>query len=119
MSSPTVYLVSGANRGLGLGLVTALVQRPDTIVFAGARDPPNATDLNALAAAHAGKLHVVKLVSADTESNTAAAAQIAKVADHIDVVIANAAVGDVFADALTASKEEMTRHFDVGGLFAS
>ncbi|TRM64005.1 hypothetical protein BD626DRAFT_568608 [Schizophyllum amplum] len=113
MSSSTVYLVSGANRGLGLGLVTALVKRPDTIVFAGARSPEKATELKALADANSGKLHIVKLVSADKASNDAAAAEITKVAGHLDVVIANAAVADCYAGALTLPKEELTRHFEI------
>ncbi|TRM64015.1 hypothetical protein BD626DRAFT_557306 [Schizophyllum amplum] len=99
MSSSTVYLISGANRGLGLGLVTALVKRPDTVVFAGARSPEKATELKALAAANPGKLHIVKLIT--------------KVAGHLDVVIANAGIADCYAGALTLPKEELTRHFEI------
>ena len=97
----------------GLGLVKVLLERPDAIVFAGARDPDSAKELKDLAAANPNKLHIVKLVSSDKANNVAAAEAIRKVADHIDVVIANAAVGDCFEGGLTVPAEEMTRHFDV------
>ncbi|KAL1666178.1 hypothetical protein EV121DRAFT_202922 [Schizophyllum commune] len=113
MSTPTVYLVSGANRGIGLALVTTLAARPDTIVFAGARQPSSATELQKLATAHPGKVHVVSLVSADKEINLAAVKTIREKAGHLDVVIANAAVGDAHDGALDVKKEDMIRHFDI------
>ncbi|KAL1718630.1 hypothetical protein EV715DRAFT_200593 [Schizophyllum commune] len=113
MSNPTVYLVSGANRGIGLALVTALAARPDTIVFAGARNPASATELSKLAAAHPGKVHAISLVSADKENSLAAAEVIRKTAGHLDVVIANAAVGDAHEGALDVKREDMIRHFDI------
>jgi NAD(P)-dependent dehydrogenase (short-subunit alcohol dehydrogenase family) len=70
--------------------VKALVARADVVVFAGARQPGSAADLQALEAAHPGKLHVVKLASADEAGNRAAVAQIERVAGRLDVVIANA-----------------------------
>ncbi|KAL1709839.1 hypothetical protein EV121DRAFT_286241 [Schizophyllum commune] len=113
MSQPTVYLVSGANRGIGLALVATLAARPDTVVFAGARNPSSATELAKLASAHPGKVHVVALASADKATNTAAAETIRKTTGKLDVVIANAAIGDENEDALTIEKETMTKHFDV------
>ncbi|KAL1730106.1 hypothetical protein EV714DRAFT_250751 [Schizophyllum commune] len=107
------YLVSGANRGIGLGIVTALAGRPNTTVFAGARNPAAATDLNALAAKHPNNLHVLKLVSGDKPGNLAAVEEIRKKAGKLDVVIANAGIGDFFASTLEMKPEEMTRHFDV------
>lgn len=111
--SLTSYLVSGANRGIGLGLVTALATRPNTVVFAGARNPAAATQLNDLAAKHSDKVHVLKLVSGDKPGNLAAVEQIKKISGHLDVVIANAGIGDYFASTLEMKPEEMTRHFDV------
>ncbi|KII91994.1 hypothetical protein PLICRDRAFT_154202 [Plicaturopsis crispa FD-325 SS-3] len=116
MSSNTVYLVSGANRGIGLGLVTALAQRANTIVFAGARDPASAKDLQALAKAHPGKVHVVQLTSGDKADNEAAAALIKKVAGHIDVVIANAAISTWWGPVHEAPVEEVRKHFDVNAI---
>jgi NAD(P)-dependent dehydrogenase (short-subunit alcohol dehydrogenase family) len=75
--------------GLGFGLVRVLSARDNVIVFAGARDPTAAKDLQALAAERAGKLYVVKLVSNDAEGNTAAVSFIKEKAGRLDVVIAN------------------------------
>ncbi|KAJ7644551.1 NAD(P)-binding protein [Roridomyces roridus] len=86
----TVYLVSGANRGIGLGLVTALASRPNTIVFAGARDPA-AQSLKALSAKHPN-VHGVKLTLGDKADNEAAVAEIQRIAGQLDVIIANAGV---------------------------
>ncbi|KAL1724384.1 hypothetical protein EV715DRAFT_260240 [Schizophyllum commune] len=98
--SPTVYLLTGANRGIGLGLAKQIAARPDTIVFAGARNPDRATDLHALAAAHPGRVHVLKIVSADRASNAAAVKEVKRVAGRLDVVIANAGMSDCFKPAL-------------------
>lgn len=81
--------VSGANRGIGLGLVTALAKQPQNLIFAGARDPSKADALNALAEANPN-VKVIQLTSADLADNKRAVAEIQKTVDHLDVVIANA-----------------------------
>jgi NADP-dependent 3-hydroxy acid dehydrogenase YdfG len=105
----TVYLVSGSNRGIGelpgkgigttiimlpfctgLALVKALVARSDVVVFAGARKPVEATELQALAKSNTDKLHVVKLTSADETNNREAVGEIEKIVGRLDVVISNA-----------------------------
>ncbi|KAL1709846.1 hypothetical protein EV121DRAFT_194051 [Schizophyllum commune] len=114
--SPTIYLVSGANRGIGLSLVTLLAARPNTVVFAGARDPVRATDLQALATAHPNCVYPVKLISADRASNAAAAEEIKRVAGRLDVVIANAAISECIENMLGVSKEELVRHFEINSV---
>ena len=127
---PTVYLVSGANRGIGmqsaasaaegahanalpgLAIVTLLASRADAVVFAGARNPDGADKLHALAKAHPGRVHIVKLVSADRANNDAAVEEIKRTVGRLNVVIANAGISDCFKDALAISPEEMTRHFE-------
>jgi NAD(P)-dependent dehydrogenase (short-subunit alcohol dehydrogenase family) len=104
---PTVYLVSGANRGIGksnptqsarlsltsalpgLGIVKALATRPETIVFAGARTPSSANALGELAKTQKN-VHVLKLTSCDEADNHAAVAEIKRIAGALHVVIANA-----------------------------
>ncbi|KII83532.1 hypothetical protein PLICRDRAFT_119312 [Plicaturopsis crispa FD-325 SS-3] len=116
MSSNTVYLVSGANRGIGLGLVKALVARDNVLVFAGARDVASASNLHAVSKAHPGKLHIVKLESASKEDGEAAAALVEKVAGHIDVIIANAGIADTWATAHEVPIPEVERHFKVNAV---
>lgn len=124
-SQPTVYLVSGTSRGIGtslsppspfhihippkltyptpgLGFIHALASRPHTLIFAGARTPSSSPDLQALAGAHPGKVHIVELTAGDAEGDKKAAERIGEVAGRVDVVIANAGacftvvmVGDV------------------------
>ena len=99
----------------GLALVTLLAARPNTIVFAGARDPARATALQALAKAHPDRFHILKLVVPDKEDHLAAAEEIKRIAGRLDVVIANAAFADVFDPALDLRGEDMVRHFEVRG----
>lgn len=47
MSLKTVYLVTGGNRGIGLGLVKALLARPATTVIATVRNATTASSLKA------------------------------------------------------------------------
>ncbi|KZO92377.1 NAD(P)-binding protein [Calocera viscosa TUFC12733] len=114
--APSVYLVSGANRGVGLALVTELLARDDTVVFAGARNPSAAKDLHALEAKYTGKLHTVKLTSGDKADNDAAVAKIKEIAGHLDVVIANAGISNSFTHTADIPLEEVREHFEVNVL---
>jgi NADP-dependent 3-hydroxy acid dehydrogenase YdfG len=60
------------------------------IVFAGARRPDASDELLSLSNEHPGKLHIIKLTSADEADNRAAVQEIKKTAGRLDVVIANA-----------------------------
>lgn len=92
MSSPSIYLISGANPGIGVnkyynlsvctsilllspGFVKQLVAHKNVIVqFAGAWNPSGTNDLHALVQKYPGKLYInVKHVSRDKATNDAAA----------------------------------------------
>ncbi|EIN06090.1 NAD(P)-binding protein [Punctularia strigosozonata HHB-11173 SS5] len=113
INTPTVWLVSGSNRGIGLGIVALLAARPNTVVFAGARNPSAATDLQALAAKHPGKLHIVKLVSSDRQGNDEAVAEIRRVAGRLDVVVANAGICSAVNRVLDESPDAVREHMEV------
>lgn len=68
-------LVTGANRGLGLEFTRQLLARGDRVV-ATARQPGRATELNALAAEHPGRLRVLPLDVAEPASIDALAAEL-------------------------------------------
>ncbi|KAL1700576.1 hypothetical protein EV121DRAFT_213908 [Schizophyllum commune] len=89
MSTPTVYLVTGTNRGVGLAFVRLLATRPDAIVYATARKLEGSTELQALADGSDGKLRLIELSYGDEESNAAAAARVKNEVGRLDVVIAN------------------------------
>jgi len=131
--APTVYLVSGANRGIGeqqavsrmfacsspvpgLGFVSALAVRPNVIVFAGARDPSSAAELKSLELKYPDIVHVVKLSSADRTDNTAAVAEIERAAGRLDVIIANAGIAAHFGPGVETREEVMLEHFKVNAI---
>ena len=58
------------------------------IVFAGARNPTAAEDLQSLVQQFPGKVHIVKLTSCDKTDNDAAVATIKTIAGRLDIVIA-------------------------------
>ncbi|KAJ9101484.1 hypothetical protein QFC19_005135 [Naganishia cerealis] len=109
-------LISGANRGIGLRLVTAFLERtPSAVIFAGARDPANATELNDIAKKHPN-VHVIKLVADDAESNKQAVEDVKKVTDRLDVVIANAGITTGFVPANVEDISVFKSAFEVNTL---
>jgi NAD(P)-dependent dehydrogenase (short-subunit alcohol dehydrogenase family) len=90
--------------------------RENVVVFAGVRDPVSATALNELVSQHRNKVHAIKLLSADTENNRAAAEEIKRIAGRIDVVIANAGILKSPSTVLHAPQENMLQHFTVNVL---
>lgn len=68
-----------------------LNSRPNCVVFAGVRDVFNVKDLDALVAQHSN-LHVLKITSGNVTDNAAAVEEISRIANHLDVVIANAGI---------------------------
>ncbi|BGP20137.1 hypothetical protein JCM10213_000778 [Rhodosporidiobolus nylandii] len=115
MSTQTVYFISGANRGIGFGLVTSLSKRSDVLIFATARDPSKADALNALAR-EKGNIVVVKLESASEEDAKAAYKVVEEKAGKIDVLIANAGISDTYGPAVSQPIQEYQRYFSVNTL---
>jgi NAD(P)-dependent dehydrogenase (short-subunit alcohol dehydrogenase family) len=90
-------LVTGANRGLGLSLVRALLARGDRVVAA-CRQPGKATELNHLAGEHPGRLHLLPLDVADAKSQAELARELPLVLNdddgegRLDLLVNNAGV---------------------------
>ena len=89
MADTSLALVVGANRGIGLGVVREMLRRGWSVV-ATARRPAEARDLNALAAAHPGKLEVLPLDMNDTARLDSFAAEMK--ARTLDAILVNAGV---------------------------
>lgn len=111
--APTIVLISGANRGLGKGLLELYLARPNHIVVAANRNPDHPTS-KALAELPKGadtRLVVIK-IDASVESDAAEGIKqlTAQGIDHIDIVIANAGVCYVFPKVSDIKAEELQGH---------
>ncbi|KAJ5881068.1 uncharacterized protein N7473_012121 [Penicillium subrubescens] len=93
--APTVAFVTGANRGLGIGLVKGFVAKPDYIVVAAVRDPAHLTaqELAKLPTGEGSRIFVVKYdASIEQSAFDAVKEAIDQGVDHLDYVVANAAI---------------------------
>ncbi len=68
LNTMTVYLITGASRGLGLGLVQRVLELQDTVVFAAARSPAKSQELQALCKDHPDRVFTVTVDTADEKS---------------------------------------------------
>ncbi|GAA6040945.1 hypothetical protein JCM8097_003201 [Rhodosporidiobolus ruineniae] len=115
MASQTVYLVSGANRGIGFEVVKQLSSRMDVLIFAGARTPDKADALNSLARV-IGKIEVVKLESPNEEDAQAVAKVIEEKAGKLDVLIANAGIANYYLPLVDCKPSYFREMFEVNTL---
>jgi NAD(P)-dependent dehydrogenase (short-subunit alcohol dehydrogenase family) len=88
---PEIIVVTGANRGLGLGF-TKLWLDQGRRVFALCRNPDGAAELSALGDQHGERLAVLGCDVADPSSVEAARRVVADRAGHVDAVVNNAGV---------------------------
>ncbi|CEJ86714.1 hypothetical protein VHEMI04184 [[Torrubiella] hemipterigena] len=123
-SENTVYVVTGGNRGIGLGLVKALLARPNTTVISTVRSKETATSHAAVIVESpkgANSEHYTAEIDYSTDLDSAivskkfAAATAGKV-NHVDVLICNAGYFTTMATVLDTTPEELRSHFDVNTL---
>jgi NAD(P)-dependent dehydrogenase (short-subunit alcohol dehydrogenase family) len=84
----STWLITGANRGIGLGLASLVLKRGDH-VFAGVRQPGRAESLAAQKDLHGDRLTILGLDVSDKASVAAAAAA---VTGPVDVLVNNAGI---------------------------
>jgi len=101
------YVVTGANRGIGLAFARELSRR-DEIVIATARNPAKARELAAL------KVRVETLDVADTKSVSAFGRSLA--GQPIDVLINNAGIGKAGPGIDKLPLEDLETHFRVNAI---
>lgn len=90
MSTRERVLITGANRGIGLGVVQEYLRRGSVHIFATYRDPKKANELLELAARHPNDLTVVQLELADSSSIEGSYKTVCEHIDGLDVLINNA-----------------------------
>jgi len=115
--SPTTYLITGANRGLGLGLLEVYLSRPQSTVIAAVRDV-NSDTSKALKSVPVGKGSKLILVKIDSASETDAKEAAEELKSHhgithVDVIIANSGIGNHWGAASQTPAKEMHDHFNV------
>ncbi|KAF2143511.1 uncharacterized protein K452DRAFT_317636 [Aplosporella prunicola CBS 121167] len=114
-----VYLITGANRGIGRAFVEAYLSRPSTTVVAGVRDPAHATaqSLSQLSKGASSELIVERIDASDDSSAPAAMEQLAR--KHgivkLDVVIANAGVSRSYPRVAEVAIDELDYHVRING----
>ncbi|KAJ5242717.1 uncharacterized protein N7469_001044 [Penicillium citrinum] len=115
-----VVLVTGANRGIGRGLVAHYLAQPDTTVIGAARDvsSANAKELNELPKGESSRLIVVPLSADSPMGATEAVLEIQKqhLVGHIDLVIANAGICNHFGPVEEMTDSDVLSHFEVNTL---
>ena len=88
---PSNVLITGANRGIGLAITRLYLDRGDR-VFACARRPERAVDLQSLAASHPQQLTILSLDVSDADSIRMAGEAVRSHTDTIDILINNAGI---------------------------
>ncbi|OBT98981.1 hypothetical protein VE01_02444 [Pseudogymnoascus verrucosus] len=92
--SPTVVLITGANRGLGEGIIKRYLAKPNHTVIAANRNPddPTSKALSNFPIGPGSSLIVVKIdATSETDAPTAIQELKGQGINHLDIVIANAA----------------------------
>lgn len=115
MATNTVYVITGGNRGIGLGLVKSLLARPSTTVIASVRNREAAASLEAedVSLGAGSQLHVAILdfSLAMPPAEMLEAIEAATAVDHIDVLINNAGSCPPMSIATQTSAEDMRAAF--------
>jgi norsolorinic acid ketoreductase len=119
--SSKIYLITGANRGLGLGLVEALLQRPNVTILAGVRDLSSSSSksLAALPSGVGSRIIVLQMdISITSTISSALATLLSYSINHIDIVIANAGISKYYGPAVSTPISEVRDHLEINTIGA-
>ncbi|KAM3074406.1 hypothetical protein ACMFMG_002787 [Clarireedia jacksonii] len=111
----TIYLITGANRGIGLGLVSNFLARENAIVVAAVRSPTaSANAFATLPVGTSSKLIVVKIDSTVLSDAADAVKELKEVHGirRLDVVVANAGIATHFGTILDVTPSQVQEHID-------
>ncbi|KAL6890511.1 NAD(P)-binding protein [Trichoderma evansii] len=108
MSEAKSVVIIGGSRGIGLGIVKQVLSAyPQATVFATARNPDKATELQALSDSNKGRIQTVALDADDSKSIQQAASKIGEQSESVDVVIYNSGVLLGFGNLLDAGAQPL------------
>jgi NAD(P)-dependent dehydrogenase (short-subunit alcohol dehydrogenase family) len=123
MASNTVYVITGANRGIGLGLVQAYLARPSTTVVAIVRSDGAATSLMAATdksdKGSQSLLYVVQIdlsKQATPDSIREGFLAATKNIDHVDTLICSAGHVTPLVATLAVTAEQLEESFHVNSI---
>ncbi|KAF7858875.1 hypothetical protein EAF04_008917 [Stromatinia cepivora] len=111
---PTIVLISGANRGIGKGLLSLYLSKPNHIVVAANRDPahPTSKALFDLPTAPGSSFIVIKIdATVPTDALDAMKHLESQGIDHLDIVIANAGVCYLWPKVSEVKVEDLQGNF--------
>ncbi|KAK6956801.1 hypothetical protein Daesc_002081 [Daldinia eschscholtzii] len=111
--APTIVLITGANRGIGKGLLSLYLAKPNHIVIAANRDPehPTSQALSELPRAEGTSLVVVKIdATVRTDPQEAVKTLRSQGIDHIDILIANAGMALSWPKVRDVDTDEIQKH---------
>lgn len=113
MSSNYIF-ISGTNRGIGRGLLQRYLAQPNNVVIAANRDPshPSSRSLKDLPKAKGSRLIVVKVdASLEQDSyNAVKELQESYGFDHLDLVIANAGISNIWPTVAELKITDLEAH---------
>jgi norsolorinic acid ketoreductase len=114
---PTVVLITGANRGIGKGIMELYLKKPNHTVIAAIRDPthPTAEAMTQIPISAAGtKLHLVKIEATSPTDPIDAVNELAfRGIHHIDIIIANAGIALGWEKVRDTNPEIIQKHVNV------
>jgi norsolorinic acid ketoreductase len=118
--SPTIILITGANRGIGRGLLELYLAKPNHTVIAANRDPkhPTSAELLTLPTAEGTTLKLIKLdMTSPTDAREATQTlKIQEGIDHIDILIANAGIAYTWPKLEDVLVDDIRTHFETNVL---
>jgi NAD(P)-dependent dehydrogenase (short-subunit alcohol dehydrogenase family) len=106
------YLITGANRGIGLELTRQVLGRGDQ-VFAATRQPDSASELQALKKQYGDHIQLVALDVSDPASMAASYAVVRQQTDSLDVLINNAGISGGSEPLGTVTQETLIGNYKV------
>lgn len=111
--APTIVLITGANRGLGKGLLHLYLAKPNHTVIAANRDPDHATSKALVDSPKADgtSLLIIKIDATVPTDPTDAVKQLASHGiNHLDIIIANAGIAYIYPKVSDVKVEDMQKH---------